>query len=429
MGKRVLVLGTGAQGSTVVKRLESQKEVNEIICADYSEEAANGVAKDIEKARAVKVDASDLESIVSVAEGVDLIVNGLPLKWHENVLEAAIRVKANYQDFAATTEAVAYKEDLKPSDPDNHLKDPYSIQWVESVKRLYTEFSPRFKEIDRIAIIGTGSAPGLICCATRRTVEPLDTCDIINNIVYEGVEAKRFLPFWWSPITALNDMSETAIAVKDGNLISTPAFGLPIHREYDYMGIKGGVDLCEHCHDEPLHYWFNKDTHFKGVKEVNFKYGGAGMDFARPLYRAGLLSHEKEDIDGVKVSPFEVVLKHIPPAPKFKEEIKEIIDEGLVSDTGCMVIEAYGVKDGKKVLVETHVDAPGLVDSFNKAGITAEMYLTGQGGYLFTKMIVEDKIEQKGLISSDMLSYEEVNTYFDFASELGITLDTKIKEL
>lgn len=62
------------------------------------------------------------------------------------------------------------------------------------------------------------------------------------------------------------------------------------------------------------------------------------------------------------------MLAHVPPAPKFREEIKEIIDEGLVSDSGCMVIEAYGKKDGKDVLVETHVFAPELVESYEKAG-------------------------------------------------------------
>jgi saccharopine dehydrogenase-like NADP-dependent oxidoreductase len=187
------------------------------------------------------------------------------------------------------------------------------------------------------------------------------------------------------------------------------------------MGM-GPVTLGEHCHDEPVHYWFNKDTHFKGVKNVWFKYGGAGYDFAKPLYRAGLLSQSTEAVGDVKVSPFDVVLQHIPPAPKYRDEIQEILDEGLVSDTGCMVVEAYGKKDGKDVLVEVHVMAPGLEDSFKLSGLTAEMYLTGQGGSLFTKMLVNDIVTQKGLISSDMITDEQVDYYFDEAAKLDITL-------
>ena len=57
------------------------------------------------------------------------------------------------------------------------------------------------------------------------------------------------------------------------------------------------------------------------------------------------------------------------------------------------------------------------------------MYLTGQGGYLFTKLFVNDKFDQTGLISSDMLTFEQVDAYFAYAAELDITLDTKVKEL
>ena len=54
--------------------------------------------------------------------------------------------------------------------------------------------------------------------------------------------------------------------------------------------------------------------------------------------------------------------------------------------------------------------APGFVESFERAKITAEMYLTGQGGYLFSKMFVNGKFDQKGVISSDMLTFEQVDT-------------------
>lgn len=405
--KKILVLGVGAQGSAAAKRLDEDPGVAEIICADYEKKAVDNLVKDMKKAKGVQVDAHSKESIVRAARGVDLILNALPLECTKNVLDAALEVKANYQDYAATT---SLHED-----------------WVESIRIQYDVYGPKFEEIGRTAIVGTGSAPGLICAATRDAMRYLDSCDTIYNIVWEGVEAKRFQPFWWSPVTALHDMSEEAYAFVDGKLIRTPAFELPIKRQYDYMDEE--ITFVEHCHDEPIHYSFNAEKFFKGAKNAYFKYAGAGVDFAKPLYRAGLLSHKKEIINGTEVAPFDVVLVHVPPAPKFREEIKEIIDEGLVSDSGCMVIEAYGKKDGKDVLVETHVFAPGLVESYEKAGITAEMYLTGQGGYLFTKLFINDKFDQTGLISSDMLTLEQVDCYFKYAAELNITLETKVKEL
>lgn len=404
--KKVLVLGLGAQGMAAVKKLDEDPAVGEIICAGRNQAAVDSVVAMLKKARGALVDAHDKASIVEAARGVDLILNALPLECTKNVLDAALEVGANYQDYAATT---ALHED-----------------WVESIRIQYDVYGPKFAAIGKLALIGTGSAPGLICVATRDAMRYLDHCDTIYNYVWEGVEAKRFLPFWWSPVTALHDMSQEAYAFVDGKLIRTPAFGLPVHRYFEER--EQAIDFYEHCHDEPIHYSFNAEKYLKGAKNAYFKYAGPGMEFAGPLYRAGLLSHKKEDISGVEIAPFDVVLKHIPPAPKYREEIAEIIKEGLVTDSGCMVIQAFGEKDGKQIKVETHVQAPGLVESFEKAGITAEMYLTGQGGFLFSKLFLNDRFDQVGLISADMLSMEQVDTYFEYAKELDITLATEVTD-
>lgn len=91
--------------------------------------------------------------------------------------------------------------------------------------------------------------------------------------------------------------------------------------------------------------------------------------------------------------------------------------------------EATGFKDGKKVRVAAYVNAPGCVDAFEKSGLSRETYFTGQEGSLFTKLIVNDKIIQKGLISSDMLEYEQVDYFLAEAAKLDITLDTAVEEI
>jgi len=407
MGKKILILGSGAQGSTVAMRMDEEPNVEKIICADYNLKAAEEVAKPLNKAVAIRVDASDKESIIKAAEGVDLVLNALPLELYAHVLDATLEAKANYQDFATT---VTLAED-----------------WPENFRMMYEDYGPKFATIGRLAVFATGSAPGLICVASRRAVRELDSCDTIINMVYEGVESKRFIPFWWSPQTAVYDMGEGGYACENGNIIRTQQFGREIVRDFDYTGL-GPMVMGEHEHDEPLLYCFNSETHFKGLKNAYFKYGGSGYEWAKPLSRSGFLKYEPIDVNGTDVVPIEFVKSIIPPAPKYRQEIQEIIDEGLVTDSGCMCIEAYGMKDGKKTLVELHVMAPGLVDSFKRSGLTAEMYITGQGGAMFTKMFVNDKFHQKGAISSDMLTDEQVDYYFDVAATLDITLDIRIKE-
>lgn len=428
--KRILILGVGAQGSAAAKRLDEEPNVGEIICADYDQKAVDHIVSQLKKGKGAFVDAHDLDSIVRAAEGVDLILNGLPLECTENVLDAALAVKANYQDYAGTIslEKMWTESDLFDPDGEPEFEDPATLAWWRSFKSMFEIYGPKFEAIGRLALFGTGSAPGLICAASRYAMRYLEKCDTIYNIVWEGVSPRRFQPFWWSPVTALTDMSETALAFEDGKLVNTPAFGRPVTRQYPYMEKR--ITFREHCHDEPLHYSFNADTCFKGCRNVYFKYAGDGMDFAKPLYEAGLLSHEAEEFKGQKIVPFDFVLSHLPPAPKYEEEIQEILDEGLETDSGCMVVEAYGQDEkGEDVLVEVHVYAPGLAESFEKAKMTAEMYLTGQGGYLFSRMLVEDAFAgQSGVIASDMLTDDQVDQYFGYAAELGITLETKIKK-
>jgi hypothetical protein len=57
------------------------------------------------------------------------------------------------------------------------------------------------------------------------------------------------------------------------------------------------------------------------------------------------------------------------------------------------------------------------------------MYLTGHGGYLFTKLLINGFFKgQTGVMGSDMLSDSQVDQYFAYAAELGITLDAYIKK-
>ncbi len=427
--KKVLVLGVGAQGSAAARRLDGEPIVSEIICADYDRQAVESIVGQLKKGRGAIVDAHDLDSIVEAAEGVDLILNGLPLECTQNVLDAALIVRANYQDYAGTTalDRMWVESDLFDPDSEPAFEDEDTLGWWRSINAMYHIYGPKFAAIDRLALFGTGSAPGLICAATKYAMRYLDKCDTIYNFVWEGAIARRFQPFWWSPVTALTDMSEMALAFEEGKLINTPAFGRPITRHYPYMEQR--ITFREHCHDEPLQYSFNAQDHFKGCRNAYFKYAGAGMDFCQPLYEAGLLSHEEEDYGGQKIVPFDFVLSHLPHAPKYYDEIKSFVDEGMALDSGCMVIEAYGRKDDEGVLVEIHVNAPGFVESFERAGMTGEMYLTGQGGYLFSRLFVNDVFEgQTGVISSDMLTDAQVDRYFEYAAELGITLETKIKK-
>ena len=413
--KKVMVCGCGVQGSTICRKLDYEPNIEEIICADYDLGAAEAVCRLMKKGKPVKVDASNLEEIKKAAEGCELLVNVMPLDYGANMLKAAMDLGCCYQDLAAS-------ENL-PECMDVNQYD----RWLAGIDYMYDEYGKVFAKNNTTAIIGTGSAPGVMCVMARKCVNELDECDTINMMVYEGVESKRFMPFWWSADVALADMQEDAFAYEDGKIIRTKPFSRKIYRKWPEYNMRP-VMLCEHAHDEPVYVGHNAKEYFKGCKNAYFKYGGVGIEFAEPLYRAGLLSYDEEVVDGHMTIPHDVILKHVPNAPKDPSEIKKIIDEGIIADGGAFVIEAYGKKDGKDVMVELHLSSPGLLESYEKAQMTGEMYLTGQGAFLYTKLFVNDMITQKGLISSDMLNDEQVEQYIKWARDLGITYTIEIHE-
>ncbi len=399
--KRLLILGAGAQGSTVAKRMNEEANVSEIICADYDEKAVVEMEKNLDKARALQLDATRVENVVQAARGVDLVVNALPISFASRIIDAALQAGTNYQDFAAGEEE--------------------GVDYVEGIREMFTVKDRQFREAGLTALIGTGSAPGLVNVITRDTTEKLDRCESIQIYVYEGVKAKRFLPFWWSPEVAYADMNDTAYAYEDGKIIETEPYSRPVW--FKFRGFDEEVRMVEHCHDEPVTMGLLADKYLKGARQVWFKYGGFGVEFAEPLYRMGLLSDQPIEFKGSTFVPRDLVLHLTPAAPKYEDEIREIMEEGLESDTGAMLIRVTGEKDGKPVQIDNYVNAPSCAEAFQKSGLTGETYLTGQCGALFTKMFVNDVIQQKGLFPPEALESEQRSYYLAEAAKLDITVD------
>ncbi len=68
--KKILLLGAGAQGSTVAKRMNEEPKVSEIVCGDYDEAAVKEMERILEKATALKLDATRVENIVQPPRGL-----------------------------------------------------------------------------------------------------------------------------------------------------------------------------------------------------------------------------------------------------------------------------------------------------------------------------------------------------------------------
>jgi saccharopine dehydrogenase (NAD+, L-lysine-forming) len=395
MGKKVIIVGTGAQGSTIAMRLDREPQVDEIICADYNYDAAARLEKTLTKARAVQVDGSNIDDVLTAARGAYLLVNGLPPDFNLTLMQAALEGKMNYQDMASGPVG--------------------DTDFVSAVKRQLA-LDENFKSAGLSALINTGSAPGLVNVIARNAADKLDRCDHIDIYVYDGIWTNKFIPFWWSPETAFGDMAAQPVNYKNGEYKLVPPFNDPQMIELRGLGPRRMVD---HEHEEPVTF----GLFFKDLQTATFKYGGPACDLAESLYRMGLLSEEPVQVNGTSVVPLKLVCKLTPPAPSNTEAIKDALSEGMALEEGATLIRVRGIKDDKSVCLDNYINAPGLTESFEKYGITHESFLTGQSAFLFAKLFVNDMMATRGVFPPEVLETQQRQYYLAEAAKLGITVD------
>ena len=398
--KTIFIIGLGAQGSTIAKHLNLHPQVKKIVCADYDQELANRLELDLVKAVGMRVDGRAVPAIIAAAKECDLIINGLPLEHNINVMEAALAVGAGYMDLSGPMEKIGF---------------------VESYKWLFSEWHARFQAKGLLALVGCGIAPGLANVIVRESVEKLDSCDFIGIYFYDGFLSKRFIPFWWSPEVALGDMMYKTFRYEQGKFVTDVPFSRPIMMQF--RGIDRQIRMVDHEHDEPVTMGLLADTVLKGARDIEFKYGGPQVEMAELLYKLGLLSKDPVEIKGAKVTPFEVVMHQIPRAPRFAEEIRAVINEGIIQDEGAFLVRIKGYKDAKPVQIDSYTNFPGLVEAFERAQMTHESYSTGQCAAVFSSLMVEDLCRETGLLVPEQLDLACRSYVLRELAKFDITVD------
>ena len=295
--------------------------------------------------------------------------------------------------------------------------------WINGV-RLTLAKGEAFEKAGLTALIDCGSAPGIANVVTREACDLFDSVETIDINVYEGIWTNRFIPFWWSPDTAFQDMADEPVVYENGQFKTVPPFNRP--EWVDFRGL-GKRLMCDHHHEETATMGLLADEYLKGAQNIYFRYGGPGCDLAKHFWDMGLLSSEPVEVDGTEIVPMRLINKLAPPAPKYEKEIQEAIDSGLKMEEGVMLIRVDGIKDGEKVRVDSYVNTPGLLESFEKARISHEAYFTGQCGWLFTKMLIKGEVTQKGVFPPEVLEAKPRAYFLEEAAKLDITVDQYIE--
>src|SRR3989338_6029756 len=161
----ILLIGAGAVASVLTKYLVKDRCVSKIVCASKDIKRARQFINKERKIKLISLDAARTGKIVKAAKGADLIINASLPDFNENIMRAALRVGANYQDLAS------------------RLAD---LKTVEQLK-----FHSRFRKAKLVGLINAGVAPGITNLLARLAADKLDEVRSIRFRLLEEQEASE----------------------------------------------------------------------------------------------------------------------------------------------------------------------------------------------------------------------------------------------
>ncbi len=309
--RALIIGGVGGMGQGVARDLIKHELVTQVILADLypDPERLSRKLRESQKTSLIKMDVNDHEAMVKAFSEVNVVINtaGPFYKTAVPVARAAVEAKVNYIDICDDYEGT---EILFNSDIDR-----------------------KAKEAGITVLTGMGSDPGTNNVLVKWYADKLDSVEEIY--------------LYW-----VVSIAELAGAAWDHSLHMTLG-KIPQYINGELVHVEGGTEEVAEQFLEPLGICnvryvghpqpITLPKYIRGVKNIIIK--GALIplwvdELIKEQKETGLLSTEPMDLNGTKVTPYDLALK-------LWESIPEGRDNGPQS-SGLKVI-VKGERDGKKI--------------------------------------------------------------------------------
>jgi len=328
---RITVLGgCGAVGSIAVKTLASSDTFSEIVIGDIDVQKAKKLASELgaEKVSAVKVDASNPDSIKEAVKGSSVVLNciGPFYEFGPRILKATIDSGINYvdicDDFDATENILAMDKDAKKA----------GIS----------------------ALIGMGSSPGVANVLVRFCADTLlDEVESVDIYHAHGGEEEE------GPAVVKHRIHSMIIGVPvflDGKFKTVSLFedsGKALEEEVDFQDV-GKFRVYAYPHPETI----TLPRYIKGVKRVTnlgLVLPPAYAELIKGIVRLGMTSEEPIDVKGQKISPLEFAVAYI-----LSQREGLMKEAGITEPMGCLKIVVKGKKKAESSTYVFSMSSRGL---------------------------------------------------------------------
>jgi len=404
---KILLLGAGAQGLVIAAELAKSREVSEIKIADIDLKRAKSVADRLNSGKLItqRLDVSNANEVVKAAKDMDVVINAISIKFNANIMDAALRNGAYYEDMAS-----------------QYITDNSTF----SVDQL--RFDADWKKAECTALIDMGISPGLTDLIAREVTDDLDRVNRIRVLLFYSIESKEIVSSW-APEIAWEDMSEQPVVFENGKFKRVPPFSG--EETYVFPEPIGPQTIVWHSHEEailmPLFIG-------KGLKHVDFKMGGGfwsniPMTATKAIVKLGFTNTKPIEIMGAKIAPRDILYALTPRTPTPEEMEKKIQTGAISGSSGSILLEIEGEKGGEEVHHTLSVEAPNIFEVQEKVpGASDLSYMVGIPTALAAIKLGRGEIGTHGVIPPEGLERNVRRALLTELADRGIVVHERIEK-
>jgi len=364
---KVIILGVGLQGIATALDLAWNKEMKDIVLADFDLERAKYVArlcneKYGEKVKAVKADVRDMDALVELIRGADLVINEVNYYYNCHVMEACLKAGVNYMDIGGL--------------------------YVETVKQV--KYDKQFKDAGLLAIIGIGGTPGVTNVCAAWAAERLDTIESMdffcgcddwgksrNFEVTYSIETIMD-EFYMKPVQYING-SYVEVEPRSGSM--TVQYPKPIGEQEAYY--------LMHSEQGTIPESFRE----KGLINCTYRIGFAEevLEKLGFLHQLGFSRQDAVNFEGHDIKPVKVLKKLM--------ELQPEDPNAEINDCDIIKTLVTGTVDGKKVQYSLDMICRPVKEWPELMG--AQVYIGGAPAWA-AELLRKGVIDKKGALAPEL---------------------------
>jgi saccharopine dehydrogenase-like NADP-dependent oxidoreductase len=361
---KIAVLGgLGMQGKAALLDLARSGRVRKIICADVSLKEWDRLTAitDVSKIKPVQVDGSSKKALVALfKQGVDAVIDLLPLPFMANAFEAAVETRV-------------------PLVSTNYGKPIHHLH--ESARAAGVSLMPE-----------CGLDPGIDLVICGHAVRQFDELHVLNSYC-GGIPEKKACTnsldykISWNFDMVLRSQKRPSVFIRGGEKLEVPAAQQHETDMIHTIRFPGLGDMEAVPNGDAVFY-----TDLLGVTPGIREAGRYALRwpgwcaFWRPLKRLGFLSDEPVKGLDCAVTPHQFMVKHLEPQLQYQDGEKDVV---------AMYNVFSGVKDGRPKTLKTSL----VIERDLKSGLYGMSLGVGFPASIVAQMIASGEISKKGVLN------------------------------